>query len=64
MNKVLQAIGRVIRDENDRGAVLLIDERYALNEYRDLFRSEWNEYEMIFSTDELKQSLQDFYQEK
>lgn len=64
MNKVMQAIGRVIRDENDRGAVLLIDERYALNEYRDLFRSEWSEYEMIFSTDELKQSLQDFYSEK
>ena len=64
MNKVMQAIGRVIRDENDRGAVLLIDERYALNEYRDLFRSEWDEYEMIFSTDELKQSLQDFYEEK
>ena len=64
MNKVMQAIGRVIRDENDRGAVLLIDERYALNEYRELFRSEWDEYEMIFSTDELKQSLQDFYAEK
>ncbi|MBO4286044.1 MAG: ATP-dependent DNA helicase [Bacilli bacterium] len=64
MNKVMQAIGRVIRDENDRGAVLLIDERYALNEYRELFRSEWDEYEMIFSTDELKQSLQDFYEEK
>ena len=64
MNKVMQAIGRVIRDENDRGVVLLIDERYALNEYRELFRSEWNEYEMIFSTDELKQSLQDFYEEK
>ena len=63
MNKVMQAIGRVIRDENDRGAVLLIDERYALNEYRELFKSEWSEYEMIFSTDELKQSLQDFYKE-
>ena len=64
MNKVLQAIGRVIRDENDRGAVLLIDERYALNEYRDLFRNEWKEYEMIFNTSELKESLQDFYSKK
>ena len=64
MNKVMQAIGRVIRDEKDRGAVILIDERYGLNEYRDLFRKEWNEYEMIFSSNELKQSLQDFYEEK
>ena len=64
MNKVMQAIGRVIRDEKDRGAVLLIDERYALNDYRELFKKEWDEYEMIFSIEELKQSLQDFYIEK
>ena len=64
MNKVMQAIGRVIRDEKDRGAVLLIDERYALNDYRELFKKEWNEYEMIFSPEELKQSLQDFYADK
>ncbi len=29
MNKVLQAAGRVIRSENDRGMVLLIDDRYG-----------------------------------
>ncbi len=29
MNKVLQAAGRVIRSENDRGVILLIDERFG-----------------------------------
>jgi DNA excision repair protein ERCC-2 len=41
MNKVLQAAGRVIRTETDRGAVLLIDERFAYSAYRALFPPEW-----------------------
>lgn len=30
MNKVLQAAGRVIRGQNDRGVVLLLDDRFPL----------------------------------
>ena len=30
MNKVLQAAGRVIRDAEDKGFVLLLDERFEL----------------------------------
>ena len=40
--KVLQAAGRVIRDENDTGIVALIDERYDRPEYRSLFPENWN----------------------
>jgi DNA excision repair protein ERCC-2 len=40
-NKVQQASGRVIRSENDRGFVLLIDDRYDTPVYRSLFPSEW-----------------------
>ena len=36
IGKCLQAAGRVIRSEKDVGAVLFIDERYALPEYRKL----------------------------
>ncbi len=39
--KVLQAAGRVIRDETDRGFVVLIDHRYALPEYRTLYPKHW-----------------------
>ncbi len=39
--KVLQACGRVIRDESDRGFVVLMDHRYALPEYRTLFPKHW-----------------------
>ncbi len=40
-NKVLQAAGRVIRSEEDRGAVLLIDSRFTSERYRELFPGEW-----------------------
>ena len=61
MNKVMQALGRVIRSETDRGAVLLIDERYLTNDYRDLFKSEWRKYEVAFSPKEVSDILQDFF---
>ena len=40
-NRVLQASGRVIRTEKDRGAVLLIDKRYSKAQYRSMFPVEW-----------------------
>jgi DNA excision repair protein ERCC-2 len=41
MNRVLQAAGRVIRTESDRGTVLLIDERFGQARYRRLLPAEW-----------------------
>lgn len=61
MNKVMQAVGRVIRSETDKGAALLIDERYLYKNYRALFRSEWNKYEVVLYSDEVKDILQKFF---
>lgn len=41
MNAVLQASGRVIRTEQDRGIVVLIDDRFSEPKYRTLFPDEW-----------------------
>ena len=41
MNSVLQAAGRVIRREEDRGIVVLIDDRYATPTYQKLFPVHW-----------------------
>lgn len=41
INRVLQAAGRVIRTENDRGALLLIDRRYGQQRYRRLLPPHW-----------------------
>jgi Rad3-related DNA helicase len=37
MNKVMQAVGRLIRSEKRHRSGPLIDDRYLLNSYRDLF---------------------------
>ncbi|HOY57996.1 MAG TPA: ATP-dependent DNA helicase [Verrucomicrobiota bacterium] len=42
MNRVLQAVGRVIRSETDRGVILLVDTRFAESRYRALFPAGWN----------------------
>jgi len=41
MNKVLQSAGRVIRTMGDKGAILLLDERFQQNQYTNLFPKEW-----------------------
>jgi len=42
INKVLQAAGRLIRSESDRGALLLIDSRFSSPEYLSLLPEEWH----------------------
>jgi DNA excision repair protein ERCC-2 len=44
MNKVMQAVGRVIRSETDRGLALLIDSRFTEPKYLSLFPPEWSHY--------------------
>ena len=43
MNKVLQAAGRVIRTETDKGVILLLDERFLQRQYQEMFPREWSE---------------------
>jgi len=40
-NRVLQAVGRVIRTARDQGSVLLVDNRFATGRYRSLYPDEW-----------------------
>lgn len=40
-NRVLQAVGRVIRTARDRGTVLLVDSRLATQRYRRLYPEDW-----------------------
>ena len=41
LNKVLQAAGRLIRTEDDRGVILLLDDRFLDNELQEAFPKEW-----------------------
>lgn len=42
MNKVLQAAGRVIRTDTDKGVIALLDDRFMTGEYERMYPREWN----------------------
>lgn len=46
MNKVLQSAGRVIRTEEDRGVILLLDDRFREPRYKETFPREWEGLEI------------------
>ncbi len=62
MNKVLQAAGRVIRTEQDKGVVLLIDSRFGTREYRSLFPLHWNHAKRVHGTGEIKEAIETFWE--
>jgi DNA excision repair protein ERCC-2 len=60
-NRVLQASGRVIRTETDRGVIVLIDERFTQPRYRHLFPSHWRGFQVVQNDDEIKEKLAQFW---
>ena len=60
MNKVLQAAGRVIRTETDRGIVLLLDERFNYSYYKRLFPAHWNRFKVVRTPEQLKRIIDKF----
>jgi DNA excision repair protein ERCC-2 len=62
INRVLQAAGRVIRSENDKGVVLLIDPRFTRSPYRTLLPSFWQP-QRVTSEDQLRSTLAGFWME-
>ncbi len=64
INKVMQALGRVIRSENDRGVALLIDDRYLTESYHDLFKTTYSHYEVVTSIDDIKEQVENFWSNK
>jgi DNA excision repair protein ERCC-2 len=61
MNRVLQAAGRVIRSESDRGVVVLVDQRYGTAAYADLLPGAWRR-RSVRDTDALQRSLSGFWE--
>jgi DNA excision repair protein ERCC-2 len=64
MNKVLQAAGRVIRTEEDRGIVLLIDDRFLQQRYRRLYPKEWEHYDKTNNNTEAKNKVSEFWKKR
>lgn len=62
MNKVLQSAGRLIRTDEDRGIILLLDERFMRRDYRTLFPREWADIRLT-QLDSVEKDVKDFWGE-
>lgn len=60
MNKVQQAAGRVVRTMEDKGVILLLDDRFVSKQVVDTFPIEWSDYEII-QLHTVKQRLEQFW---
>ncbi len=61
INKVLQALGRVIRTQNDKGSALIIDSRYAQSHYFSILKERYKNYTKIKDSNGLIKALNSFY---
>lgn len=61
MNRVLQAAGRVIRTPEDRGVVVLLDDRYTEEPYRHLLPMHWGDVCAVGDAASLAERLRRFW---
>jgi len=64
MNKVIQAVGRVIRTNQDLGIAVLFDDRYSHNKYKSLFPKNWSHYKRINKGQYLQSYLFNFWEKQ
>ena len=64
MNKVIQAVGRVIRTNHDIGIAVLFDDRYSHAKYKTLFPKNWNHYKQIGEGQYLQSYIADFWEKQ
>lgn len=58
--KILQSAGRVIRSEEDRGVIILLDERYHTQKYLDIFPNEWKNIRYV-QIEDIDNILKEFW---
>ncbi|MCF0117352.1 MAG: ATP-dependent DNA helicase, partial [Bacilli bacterium] len=61
INKVMQAAGRVIRSETDRGIVLFIDDRYLHSNYQKIFKGSFRNYQVVYNNIEINNKTTQFW---
>ena len=61
VNKVMQSAGRVIRGEEDRGVVVLVDQRYQMAYYRRTLPNDWGKCYTKSTT--FEKQLKEFWEE-
>jgi len=64
MTRVLQAVGRVIRQETDCGVAVLVDDRYATPKYRAMFPSHWQGVQYAGNARSLAEIMRRFWEKR
>ena len=62
LNRVIQAVGRLVRSRSDRGVVCLVDPRFEQAQVKSLMPSIWEPISL--SKEDLKGRLDDFWSEE
>ncbi|MGO5434756.1 ATP-dependent DNA helicase [Enterococcus cecorum] len=60
-NKIMQAAGRVIRTEEDRGVILLIDQRFGRKDYMQLYPAHWSKGVVVHDLNGMLNQLKQFW---
>lgn len=63
LNRVVQAAGRVIRTDNDRGIIMLIDDRFGTHKYKSLFPKEWSNHYSVKNAETTKNIVDRFWKQ-
>ena len=60
-NKIMQAAGRVIRTEEDRGVIMLIDQRFSRKDYMQLYPTHWSKGVVVHDLNSMLNQLKQFW---
>ena len=60
MNKVMQAAGRVIRTDEDKGVIVLLDDRFLEYSYRQMFPREWDDI-VVTNVDSVEDTIRHWW---
>jgi DNA excision repair protein ERCC-2 len=61
MQRVLQAAGRLIRSEKDRGVLLLIAQRFAQRSYKNLLPPWWPPLQPVRTPNHIRTAMKHFW---
>ncbi|MCF7924214.1 MAG: ATP-dependent DNA helicase [Candidatus Izimaplasma sp.] len=62
LNKVIQAVGRVIRTEEDRGIAILLDDRFTMRKYLRLYPNAWSHLAVCNEPNDIYEMTKSFWE--
>ena len=61
ITKIIQAAGRVIRSENDRGIIVFIDDRFKQFKYRNILQKQYKNNQFVTNESQIEFLLEQFW---